>query len=245
MSADSHETPPPPLLDALGGPLGMAESVVPSAAFVTAYAVTGQETRPALIVAVVLGVVFAVGRIVRGQTPQFAVAGLGGLALSAYVVSKTGRAEDFFVPGLLANAAYALAYAISIAVRWPLLGVIVNAATSRGMDWRADPEQLRAYTRASWIWVALFSLRLAVPAALPRRRGGRPRRGAGGDGHPAVRGRGVAVVARAEAHAGARPSPPALTTRIRMAVGRHAQPRVRASAVSAAMRAACFAWRYA
>jgi len=62
---------------------------------------------------------------------------------------------------------------------------------------------------------------------------------------PAVRGRGVAVVARAEAHAGARPSPPALTTRIRMAVGRHAQPRVRASAVSAAMRAACFAWRYA
>ncbi len=166
MSADSPETPPPPLLDALGGPLGMAESVVPSAAFVTAYAVTGQETRPALIVAVVLGVVFAVGRIVRGQTPQFAVAGLGGLALSAYVVSKTGRAEDFFVPGLLANAAYALAYAISIAVRWPLLGVIVNAATSRGMDWRADPEQLRAYTRASWIWVALFSLRLAVQLPL-------------------------------------------------------------------------------
>jgi hypothetical protein len=245
VSADSHETPPPPLLDALGGPLGMAESVVPSAAFVTAYAVTGQETRPALIVAVVLGVVFAVARIVRGQTPQFAVAGLGGLALSAYVVSKTGRAEDFFVPGLLANAAYALAYAISIAVRWPLLGVIVNAATSRGMDWRADPEQLRAYTRRELdLGGALLAPAGRPAAALPRRRGGRPRRGAGGDGHPAVRGRGVAVLARAEAHAGARASPPALTrAAVDPAGAVSLQPRVRASAVAATMRAACFAWR--
>jgi hypothetical protein len=165
VTADSHE-PPPPLLDALGGPLGMAESVVPSAAFVATYVATGQETRPALIAAVVLGTLFAVGRIARGQTPQFALAGLAGLALSAYVVSKTGRAEDFFVPGLLANAGYALAYAISIVVRWPLLGVLINAAAGRGMAWRQDPEQLRAYTRASWIWVALFSFRLAVQLPL-------------------------------------------------------------------------------
>ena len=84
---------------------------MPSAAFVLVYTATGQETTPrAWSVAVALGAVFAVARLVRGQTPQFALAGLAGLALSAYVVSRTGRAEDFFVPGLLANAAYALAY---------------------------------------------------------------------------------------------------------------------------------------
>jgi Protein of unknown function (DUF3159) len=165
VTTEPRDTPPP-LLDALGGPLGMAESVLPSAAFVVAYTASGQETRPAVIVAVAVGVVFAVARVFRGQTPQFAIAGLAGLALSAYVVSKTGRAEDFFVPGLLANAGYALAYAISIFVRWPLLGVIINVAASRGTEWRKDPEQVRAYSRASWIWVALFSIRLAVQLPL-------------------------------------------------------------------------------
>jgi hypothetical protein len=165
VTSEPSDTPPP-LVDALGGPLGMAESVIPSAAFVLAYTASGQDTRLSVIVAVALGAVFGIARLARGQTPQFALAGLGGLALSAYVVSRTGRAEDFFVPGLLANAAYALAYAISIAVRWPLLGVIISVASQRGMEWREDPAQVRAYSRASWIWVALFSLRLAVQLPL-------------------------------------------------------------------------------
>jgi hypothetical protein len=157
---------PPSLADAVGGPLGICESALPAAAFVATYTATGQDTTAALIVAVALGAIFAVARIVRGQTVQFALGGLGGLALSAYVVSRTGRAEDFFLPGLLANAAYALAYAISIVVRWPLLGVIVATLRGQGMDWRKDPAEVRAYSRASWIWVVLFSLRLAVQLPL-------------------------------------------------------------------------------
>jgi hypothetical protein len=157
---------PPSLTDAVGGPLGICESALPAAAFVATYTATGQETTPALIVALALGAIFALARIVRRQTVQFALGGLGGLALSAYVVSRTGRAEDFFLPGLLANAAYALAYAISILVRWPLLGVIVATLRGQGMEWRKDPAQVRAYSRASWVWVVLFSLRLAVQLPL-------------------------------------------------------------------------------
>ena len=157
---------PPSLTEAIGGPLGAAESAVPAAAYVLAYTLSGQDTRVALIVAGALGVLFAVARIARGQTVQYALSGLVGLALSAYVVSKTGRAEDFFLPGLLANAAYATAYLVSIIVGWPLLGVIVGTLRGTGMGWREDPEQVRAYTRASWIWVGLFSLRLAVQLPL-------------------------------------------------------------------------------
>lgn len=157
---------PPSLADAVGGPLGIAESALPAAAYVLTYTVSGQDTRTALIVAVGLGVLFALGRLLRGQTVQYALAGLAGLALSAYVVSRTGRAEDFFLPGLLANAAYALAYLVSILVRWPLLGVIVASVRGTGMGWRRDPGELRRYSRASWIWVGLFSLRLAVQLPL-------------------------------------------------------------------------------
>ena len=135
----------PPLAEAVGGVLGIAESVLPSAAFVATYTATGQQTQPALIAAVALGAVFGIARVVRKQTAQFALAGLAGIAISAFVVSRTGRAEDFFLPGLLANAGYALAYAISIAVRWPLLGVVIETASSRGTEWRQDPARVRAY----------------------------------------------------------------------------------------------------
>jgi hypothetical protein len=157
---------PPSLTDAIGGPLGVAESALPAAAFVLTYTVSGQDTRAAVIAAVGLGVVFSILRLLRGQTLQYALAGLGGLALSAYVVSKTGKAEDFFLPGLLANAAYALAYVVSILVRWPLLGVIVSALKGGDMSWRKDPSELRRYSLASWVWVALFSLRLTVQLPL-------------------------------------------------------------------------------
>jgi hypothetical protein len=166
MSEPADRNAPPPLAEALGGALGIAESVLPSAAFVATYTATGQQTRPALIVAVALGASFAIARIVRGQPAQFALAGLVGIAISAYVVSRTGRAQDFFLPGLLANAGYALAYAISIAVRWPLLGVVIGIASNQGMQWRQDPVRVRAYSRASWVWVGLFSLRLAVQLPL-------------------------------------------------------------------------------
>ena len=157
---------PPSIADAVGGPLGVAESVVPAAAYVLTYTVSGQDTTISLIVAVGLGVLFGVARLIRRQTVQFALAGIVGLALSAYVVSRTGRAADFFLPGLLANAGYALAYLISIIVRWPLLGVIVATLRGGDMSWRKDPRQVRDFSRASWVWVVLFSLRLAVQLPL-------------------------------------------------------------------------------
>jgi hypothetical protein len=51
-------------------------------------------------------------------------------------------------------------------VRWPLLGVIVSSLRGSGMEWRKDPLEVRRYSRASWVWVALFSLRLAVQLPL-------------------------------------------------------------------------------
>ena len=64
---------PPSLTEAIGGPLGAAESAVPAAAYVAAYTISGQDTTVALIVAGALGVLFAVARIARGQTVQYAL----------------------------------------------------------------------------------------------------------------------------------------------------------------------------
>jgi hypothetical protein len=155
----------PSLLDAVGGPLGIAESALPPITFVTAYTVSGEAVTAAWI-AVAIGVAAAVARIVRGQTPQYALAGLVGIGFAAYIVSKTGRAEDFFVPGLLANAAYALGCGISIAVGRPAVGLAIALLRGEVTGWRDDAARLRAYTKATWLWVGVFSTRLAVQLPL-------------------------------------------------------------------------------
>jgi hypothetical protein len=159
-------TEPPSLTDAVGGPLGIAESALPAALFVGVYTLGGNETTPAAIVAVAVAAVLTIARLIRGQTLQFALSGLAGIALAGFIVSRTGRAEDFFLPGILINVGYAAAYLVSILVRWPLMGIVIASLGGQGMEWRKDPVLLRLYTRVSWVWVALFVLRLAVQLPL-------------------------------------------------------------------------------
>jgi intracellular septation protein A len=157
---------PPSLADAVGGWLGLAESSLPAAVFVAVYTANGQDTQSAAIAAAALALVLAVARIVRRQTPLFALSGVVGVVIAGYVATRTGKAENFFLPGLLLNLAYGSAFAVSIVARWPLLGVMVGNITREGNGWRDDPALLGAYSRASWIWVGLFALRIAVQLPL-------------------------------------------------------------------------------
>jgi Protein of unknown function (DUF3159) len=151
---------------AIGGRHGIADSSLPGLAFVIAYTASGQDLNTAIWTAVAVGVVLFAIRIVRRETLQFAIAGFVGVAIAAFVAKQTGRAEDFFLPGLLLNVAYATAYLVSIIIRWPLIGVIIGPLVGEGMEWRKDPKLVRVYSRASWIWVGLFVVRLAVQLPL-------------------------------------------------------------------------------
>ncbi len=163
---DVQRAEPPTLAEAIGGPMGVAETSVPAVAFVLAYVVSGSDTNTAAIVAVGLAVVLAVIRLVRRETPRHALSGLVGVAFAAFIATRSGKAENFFLPGLLANAAYASAFVISVAVRRPLVGLIVSQLDGEGASWRDDPQRLRAFTRASWMWAGLFVARLVVQLPL-------------------------------------------------------------------------------
>ena len=67
----------------------------------------------------------AVG-IIERKRPTHVLGALPVVTLRTYVVAKTGSAADFFWPRALVTIASALGFAISILVRWPLLGVIVG-----------------------------------------------------------------------------------------------------------------------
>ena len=151
---------------AIGGWRGLIDSGLPTAVFVLVYALSGQALTASIAAAVVVGLVIAVVRIVRREPLQQIAAGFAGLAIAALVSWRTGRAQDFFLPGFLTNLGYGLAFLVSILVRWPLLGVAMGLLTGAGSSWRQDTTLRRTYTAASWIWVGVFFGRLLVQVPL-------------------------------------------------------------------------------
>ena len=169
MSQDDLEAErpaPTTIREAVGGPLGMAETALPGVAFVVAYTATGSDIDKAAIVAVGLALVLAVAALIRRQSPRHALSGLFGVAFAAFIASRTNSAANYFLPGLLTNCAMVSALVISIFVRWPLIGVIVTNLDGEGPGWRDDPVRVRAFRKATWLWAALFSARLVVQVPL-------------------------------------------------------------------------------
>lgn len=158
-------TDEPSLMEALGGRRGLLDSALPALTFVITYLASGQQMALALTAALVVGGAVAVLRLVRRDSLRHVLAGFAGVALSVIIARTTGRPVDYFLPSLVSNSAAAVAWAVSIWVKRPLLGVVVGAVT-RSTAWRTDPRLLRAYQRASWIWTGSFVLRVVVMTPL-------------------------------------------------------------------------------
>ncbi len=150
------------LADLLGGRRGAVDATVPPVAFTVGWLVAGRSVLVGVVAALVAGAVVAGWRLRRGDRPRSVLVGLLAVCVAALVAVRTGRAEDFFLVQVLANAASALAWAVSIMVRWPLLGVVVGTTLGQRGRWRRDPALLRAYGRASWVWTGTYLLRVAV-----------------------------------------------------------------------------------
>ena len=155
------------MFDAVGGYSVLVDSGLPTLVFVTVYSVGGRNLGASIIAALVVAVVLAAVRLARRQPLPNVLAGLAGVGIAAFIANRTGRAETIFLPGLLLNAGYGIAYVVSILIRWPVIGVALTFFRGETeMAWRANPALVRAYSLASWIWVGMFAMRLAVQIPL-------------------------------------------------------------------------------
>ena len=154
------------MANAIGGWRGVIDSSLPGAVFLIVYVVNGNRLSQAVWAAVAAGGVIAVLRLVRRQSLQQVVSGFVGIAFCAWLASRTGRAEDFYLPGILINIAYAVGLSVSCLVGHPLLGYGVGAATGDVSGWRRVPEQRRAYSLATWFFAAVFATRVVVQVPL-------------------------------------------------------------------------------
>lgn len=150
----------------LGGSRAAIDASIPPVAFLAGWIATSGDLTASVVVSLVASALVLVVALVQRRKPRAVLIGMLATVVAALVATYTGEARNFFLVQLLSNAASALAWAISIAVRWPLLGLVVGALIGTRTRWRRDPVLLRAYSRASWIWVLQYVIRVVVFSVL-------------------------------------------------------------------------------
>lgn len=150
-----------PLWNAMGGALGIVETVLPGLLFVTVFTLILNPWL-AIAISVAASVLFTAYRLIRRQAATQALVGLLGVVISAILAIMSNKPEDNFVIGMVTNGVYGAVFLISILAGWPIIGIVVGLVRSEGSKWRKNRHHKRVYMGVTAMWVAMFALRLAV-----------------------------------------------------------------------------------
>ncbi|GHD39682.1 DUF3159 domain-containing protein [Mycetocola manganoxydans] len=153
------------LLEAMGGIRGIFEAVLPGLLFLVVYTID-QNLPLALGISVGVAAIFTVLRLVQKTPVSSALGGLIAAGASAVLALVTNRPEDNFVLGFVTNGVYAAALLISIAVRWPVIGLIAGYLMNEGTAWKRNATKRRVFAILTFCWAGMFLLRLAVQLPL-------------------------------------------------------------------------------
>lgn len=153
------------LLDGIGGPLGIAEAVVPATLFSFSYALT-KDPWVAVILAASSALVFITIRLIQRKALTQAIVGALAIALAAFLALRDGgQASDYFVPGFITNAAYGSVLMLSVLFRRPIMGYVAQLLF--GLEnWRNEKTRYRRLRMVTLIWVGFFATRLLVQLPL-------------------------------------------------------------------------------
>ncbi len=149
------------VVTALGGKKGIIDSTIPSLIFLLTYNVT-HNLRICLYLSIAIAALLLIWRLIKRDTLVHAITGFIGIAFCGWFAWKTGEAKDYYAPSLWKNSGFASLYLISNLVKWPIIGVMLGPILGENMNWRKDPKRLAAYQKATWIWFALFAIRLGI-----------------------------------------------------------------------------------
>jgi len=159
------------IAEQLGGVRGLIESSVPVLAFVLFNVVLSSvahlDKRTALYWAIAGSVISALGigvyRLARREPVRHAVNGLFGIAVGAYFAWRTGKAENFYLPGILITFGQAAIFLASAAVRKPLIGYAWGVMANKGhQDWFGNRRLFRTFQWLTVVWVISLCARAGV-----------------------------------------------------------------------------------
>jgi hypothetical protein len=142
-------------LKSIGGPA--VDAVAGPIVFVVANQVGGLTT--AATSAAVTAALIVLVRVVREESLRFAIGGAAGTAIAVGLAIRSGRPEDYFLPGIVSGAVTSLAVLASIFARRPLVALTSWFARGWPLGWYWHPQVRPAYSSVAWLWVGFFGLR--------------------------------------------------------------------------------------
>ncbi|WP_248491759.1 DUF3159 domain-containing protein [Tsukamurella sp. PLM1] len=131
------------------------------------------------IAALAVAAIVAVVRIATRSSIQPAISGFFGVAVCVVIAMLVGgNGKGYFLYGIVMQAVFAVAFAVSLLVRRPLVGVLWHLFSERKQDadgaapdagaaagqhdWRADRRQYRAFAWLTVLWFVMFVVRFGV-----------------------------------------------------------------------------------
>lgn len=162
--SDDAPAPGPRARDALNDRSLLVDTALSPIVFLAVNALAGLSA--AAIAALGLAVSVVLTRVVRRQPVANAVGGLVGVGIAVLIALATGSAEGYFLPRVVVNGFWALAFTISIVVRRPAVGIFAQLVHGMPEAWLANPPVRRAFTEATVIWVVYYAGKAIVYGVL-------------------------------------------------------------------------------
>jgi hypothetical protein len=153
------------LSQSLGGARGMIESALPFIAFTIAWVVE-RQLYPAIAAAVATALLLALIRIAQRQSIRYVAQAVVPTAIAVLIATRTGRAQDVFLPGILYNGALAVLSIASVAFRKPLVGFIIGAAVGDPTGWTRERGLVKMTSRLTLVLAVPYVTRFLVQMPL-------------------------------------------------------------------------------
>jgi hypothetical protein len=138
---------------------GLVESGLPSVVFVVALRFVG--ARPAAATALGVALLIVVERLSRRKRVAEAVSGVFGVVLAVALTGGTGEAKSYFLPEVVTGLVGSAVLLGSVALRKPLLGVVLGVVAPPFKDWRERLLLRRAMTHitlVAGVWAAIKAM---------------------------------------------------------------------------------------
>lgn len=144
----------------ISGRSGIADGVLPPIVFVVVNSFAG--VTPAAWSGAGIALLIVGWRLLKGRPLKFALSGLAGTMLATVLALRSGRAETFFLPGIISGALTTVGILISLAVRKPFVAWSSWITRSWPIEWYWHPQVLPAYMATTWLWAGYFGFRTGI-----------------------------------------------------------------------------------
>jgi len=146
------------------GRSNLIDSIVPPVIFLIVNALLGFQV--AMWGSLTVALLITVLRLSRRQPLRYAFGGIGGVVLAILVAQLLGRAEGYFLPGMITGGLTVIGCLVSAIAGRPLVAWTSYIARRWPLDWYWHPKVRPAYNEVTLAWAVFFAIRLGLQWSL-------------------------------------------------------------------------------